>query len=77
MVIPIKNLVASVNLNKADMASRGIILKIRSSCYQYCSSLSTSCFFFFFFFRLHVEKGLKKRAILPIRRLLGKSLSAN
>ena len=58
MVIPIKNLVASVNLNKADMASRGIILKIRSSCYQYCSSLSTSCFFFFF--TLHVEKGLKK-----------------
>lgn len=73
MVIPIKNLVASQNMNKADMASRNIILKIHSRCYQYCSSLCTSCFFF----QASCWDRIKKRAILPIRTLLGKSLSAN
>ena len=60
------------------MARRNIIYKVRSRCYQLCSSLCTSCLFAFCLLKFHVETGLKKKKNnTPSWTLLGKSLSAD
>ena len=61
------------------MARRNIIYKVRSRCYQLCSSLCTSCLFAFFFAQVSCWDRIKKKKKnnTPSWTLLGKSLSAD